>query len=82
MGHMLGIFGNGILLFLALDFDVGLEDIFVTNDELVNEFDEADCRGSLVVIDCKAVLEYLLDNEMSIVAFVIFARILRVSINF
>ena len=40
-----------IFRFYSLDFDICLENIFVTDDELVNELDKACRRWSLVIID-------------------------------
>ena len=68
-------------LFLSLGLDILLEDLLVANNELVDQLHEAGSRRSLVVIDGKAILEYLLYNEMPIITLVIFARILRISID-
>ena len=79
---LLHVLLNVIFWFFSLILDICLEDISVTNDELVNKLNEACRRWSLVIIDGKAILEYLLNYEMSIIPLVVFARILRVSIDF
>lgn len=79
---LLYILLNVIFWFFSLNFYICLEDTFVANDELVNKLYEACCRWSLVIIDGKAILKYLLNNEVSIIPLVIFARILRISVDF